>query len=567
MMPTCPCKATPQWMDQAPTFCATNGTSLVDYECLLGHGLANCLIQNELTGAQYPGSCGCPNDCLAGMAHGSCDTSSSPPRCVCSAGWGGKDCSLVSCGGQACSRHGTCKVVNSRDTCVCDAGFSGIDCSIPLANLPAVTETVLSTQYSSWDKYGSDHPIFNTSTIAHIVITLDPNDLEFLQAPENKFTKEYQRARMWFHNQEVSEVIEDVGFRTKGWVSRDFAKKSWKISINKFEKGRKWYQMKKLALKGMSMEPSYMREGASADVIFSANGKAQRYAFAQLTVNDIDFGLVVMLENVDEQYLKSRWGSDDGKLYKCVGDLEYLGPDPELYRHAMYFDKVSYDPKTDEAVDGSFSEIRDLAYVLNDTSAPNFAAELEKLLDVDLLIRSYAVEIMTGQTDGMFASNNYFLYLDPSTNIFRFMRHDFDLSLGIFENVIAGDEFATRNVWTWSEGTRGFRLPAAIMSQPQYLQKFTEFLASLAHSFANGNGALVARMHAWEKQLLNPVAQDHWHPLEYFWTTSEFSLSVNETIMHTLPFPVNLDVGAIGLREWLGMRYSSTMLQLKQGPP
>jgi len=42
-------------------------------------------------------------------------------------------------------------------------------------------------------------------------------------------------------------------------------------------------------------------------------------------------GLFIMLENIDGQFLKSRFGNNNGQLYKCVGPLKFLGHDPLLY--------------------------------------------------------------------------------------------------------------------------------------------------------------------------------------------------------------------------------------------
>jgi len=43
-------------------------------------------------------------------------------------------------------------------------------------------------------------------------------------------------------------------------------------------------------------------------------------------------GLYLMLENIDSQFLKSRFGNENGQLYKCrAASFEYLGDDPKLY--------------------------------------------------------------------------------------------------------------------------------------------------------------------------------------------------------------------------------------------
>jgi hypothetical protein len=71
---------------------------------------------------------------------------------------------------------------------------------------------------------------------------------------------------MWFSNGNITETVSDIGFRMKGGVSRSFVKKNWKISFNAFEKGRKWYKMKKLLLRGDELDPSLGRDFLSLSV-------------------------------------------------------------------------------------------------------------------------------------------------------------------------------------------------------------------------------------------------------------------------------------------------------------
>ena len=208
---------------------------------------------------------------------------------------------------------------------------------------------------------------------------------------------------MWFLNHEVSDVVEDVGFRLKGGISRTWAKKTWKLSFNAFEKGRKWKGLKKLSLKGMSFDPSFLRESTSADVLYSMNLPTSRYSFAQLNINGMDFGLVIMIEHIDDRFLKSRFGSADGKLYKCDGTLEYMGPDEQTYR-----DEGDYIPKSDAAEEGDMSELVQLITVLNKAPDETFMEEMEQILDVEMFLRTWAMEVVTGQTDGTLNANNYY---------------------------------------------------------------------------------------------------------------------------------------------------------------
>lgn len=78
----------------------------------------------------------------------------------------------VLCGKQNCTNAGTCATVAGYQTCVCNATNALDDCSATIGRLPPIQQTFPDTQYSSWDKYDNDHPIYNDSTIAQIRIEM-----------------------------------------------------------------------------------------------------------------------------------------------------------------------------------------------------------------------------------------------------------------------------------------------------------------------------------------------------------------------------------------------------------
>ena len=182
------------------------------------------------------------------------------------------------------------------DTCVCDDGYATNDCSSKMKELPEIPNLMNVDQYSSWDDYGDDHPIFNESAIAQIYITLDPKDLSDLILPSNQEAKEYKKADFSFYNGAVSERMEKVGFRIKGGASRNFAKKSWKISFSHFEEDRKWAQQKKISLKSAAMDSLYVRERSSFAAIRAMGGPVQRSSYATLYINGQYWGVYVLLE-------------------------------------------------------------------------------------------------------------------------------------------------------------------------------------------------------------------------------------------------------------------------------
>ena len=77
---------------------------------------------------------------------------------------------------------------------------------------------------------------------------MDANILRELQHPSNMHVREYRKCTFTIYNGKIQEKLENVGIRVKGGYSRQFMKKSWKMSFNTFVPKRELYQLKKLQL-------------------------------------------------------------------------------------------------------------------------------------------------------------------------------------------------------------------------------------------------------------------------------------------------------------------------------
>jgi len=299
-------------------------------------------------------------------------------------GWIGEDCSRVS-STNPCNGQGTVQDVSGVQTCVCNPGYVLMDCSAQAGPLPPITQTINPiAQYSSWDEYGDQNPIFNDSTIAQIHLTMDPSVLEFMLDPVNKHTETYYPVKMWFQTGDTLEQMDQVGFRLKGGASRGYVKKTWKLNFDKYV-DRKWAQQKKIELKSLQQDPSAIKEKLCLSLLYSINAPAQRSSYGQLFINGQAMGAYLIEESVDDQFLKSRFGNEDGAFFKCQADLAYLGADPQLYNISTYSPE-SFLAETTLGLE----LIRDLTYIISEhTSDEEFVAALrkfEKLVSFRLLI-------------------------------------------------------------------------------------------------------------------------------------------------------------------------------------
>lgn len=393
----------------------------------------------------YPGTCACPNSCSSLVAQGACLGG----QCVCAEGWTGPDCASVKCPSQSCSSQGACVAGSDTipDTCKCNPDRTGIACDTVIdPKISAVPYGVLATAepYYRKDDYGDDHPIFNVSVLGNIKIRMNHSDFLTMLYPLNLWQQEYLNASFHFDNGHVSEYLGTVGFRLKGYIgSKLTPKKAYKIKFN-VEKGVKFHGAKKLGLKS-AVDVTHMNDMLGQSWNRAMMVQTYRGSFTSLFINDIYFGLFWMHEELDDEFLKSRYDSTKGNLYKCnTACLNYLGTNPEIYKNLTLawpedspglpsiplYPQNSY---SQEEGDGNFSDLVNLITILNITDDLEFKQELEKIFDLEMFLRAMVVENFFIFQDGYSLNcNNYLLYHDPKTQKWNYISHDVALSFWMY---------------------------------------------------------------------------------------------------------------------------------------
>jgi spore coat protein CotH len=120
---------------------------------------------------------------------------------------------------------------------------------------------------------------------------------------------------------------------------------------------------------------------------------------ARLFINNISFGLYWLHEDIDKEFLKSRYQYYNDSMYKCgasIGNLGYLGDKEEDYKRLNFsippfLLKLVYDKKNGDY--STFKDLVDFIRILNKTSDIEFENEIVKFINVDKFIRQLIVEI------------------------------------------------------------------------------------------------------------------------------------------------------------------------------
>jgi putative membrane-bound dehydrogenase-like protein len=227
-----------------------------------------------------------------------------------------------------------------------------------------------------------------------------------------------------------------VGIRYAGDItyfsSAQSLKRPLKIDFNKFA-DQHFHGLASLQFHAMPMDPAKGREALAYAIFRAAGVPAPRTAFAEVTLTvpskyDKEYvGLYVLVENVDAEFLKDRFGTDKGLLMKPfqVRSLDYLGDDWEAY-------KGKYRPQSEPTKEHT-KRVVEFAKLVNQAKDDEFKKEIDKYLDVDAFLRFLAANAITSNLESSFAlGHNYYFYLDPRTNKFVFIPGDLEFSLANF---------------------------------------------------------------------------------------------------------------------------------------
>jgi hypothetical protein len=260
------------------------------------------------------------------------------------------------------------------------------------------------------EKNGETNPLFNISVLATVRINLDDKDLVDLLNPETRREAEYKKGKMFFYNGHTSEYM-DIEFRIKGLSSRMLSKKSWNIKFSKT-----WNNVDSFSLKA---EPGdeVVNFPIVREMYRSMNAHTYRASIATLFVNDFFYGVYVLHERFDKDFVKARFGVDDTNLYQLGGSYygSYLGPIPKPYQefNTPVFDKLPIPQIVQQEGSGNWADFVTMVTVLNhaDTAVPF----VQNYFDYRHFIRASTVDLATDNFDSYYGTGNNYLWVNSGT--------------------------------------------------------------------------------------------------------------------------------------------------------
>ncbi len=314
-------------------------------------------------------------------------------------------------------------------------------------------------------------PVFRDDVIPRVDITMPTDSLALMLEPGSEY---HWHARFIYDNGQIRDTVQNIGIKIKGNTSIWANKKSFRVSFNTYEQGRKWQGLEKLNLNANHRDPVSARAKICSDLMRSMGVIGSRANHVKLYVNGSYYGLYINVEHVDEQFVKLRYGSDEGNLYKCLwpADLVFKGNNPNLYKEE-FGDRRAYELVTNAALD-DYSDLAQFIAVLNNTPIADLPCELEKVFNVDAYLKTLAFDILSGNWDGgAYNKNNFYLYHNPVTDKFEYIPYDLDNTLGI-DWLSVG--WVTRNIYNWSPNGEPRPLYQRLLAVPAYRERFSYYM-------------------------------------------------------------------------------------------
>ena len=383
--------------------------------------------------------------------------------------------------------------------------------------------------------------LYNDREVALIEIVMDSSDKLFLLDNANKDNEDYLHARFRFKNSNIDTLLIDVGIRLRGNTSRSHPKKSFKIDFKEFGLP-KFYGYKKFNLKADNNDPSQIRELFTLKTFRWANVPAARAFHARVYMNGEYMGLYTNVEQIDDEFVLSRFGNDTGNLYKCHWPVT-LENDGQI-SNEIQFELETNQEENDRHILANFVR------VLNETSDPDFKVEIEKVLNVESAIRYFAVEAITGHWDGYsYLKNNVYIYENPDNGLIEIIPYDVDNTFGIDW---IGRDWAQRDLLDWAKHGEPRPLNTRLLAVKEYREMYMAELNKLIENYFSEE-VLFPEFDFYRELISSAIATDSYYPKTFGFSLSHFFNSFDKQVANHVPY---------GLKPYVQTRISFARQQI-----
>lgn len=409
--------------------------------------------------------------------------------------------------------------------------------------------TVL-TGFSQLPEFG---PAFLQDEVASVYISIDQDSLDALLSQENWGNDREFPANFTYISSETTDSISDIGFRLRGNTSLGAAKKSFKISFNTFEEGRKWQGLEKMNLNGSHNDPSMIRAALCWNTIRRAGLPGSRTSFVKLYVNNEYKGLYSNIEHIDEEFADKYFpGSQYNSLFKCLypAPLDFISNNPDDYNF-IQFDRRPYDQKTNDYT-SDYREIAHFIDVLNNTPESEFKCEIERIFNVNDFLKYSAIDALTGNWDGYgFNKNNYYLQVNYRTGQIEFIPYDLDNTLGIDW---IGQDWTERDILSWWNEAESRPLIEKLIEVQEFAARYKYYISEYAQGLLHADTLREVAENMMDL-IYDAAVDDEYRTQDYGFTIEDFENSLDSAWGQHVAF---------GIIEYQSLRNENALMQVGQ---
>ncbi|KAJ8663964.1 hypothetical protein O0I10_000239 [Lichtheimia ornata] len=283
------------------------------------------------------------------------------------------------------------------------------------------------------------------------------------------------------------QTFSGVEFEISGRFSREASKLAYNL---KLPKKTYLYGYRRLKLRSLATDPSYIREDLGYKMLAAAGVPTTDTSYVRVYLNNQPLGLFGFIEKFKNPWLRNEFadGNKDyqqGTLYQGkytnpkaellggrVSDLSYYGDKEGPYALGEY--KIAEDPSEGEP---NYKALIELTKFLD--KAPSTKEAWEAHFDMESVLRGMALEFLLGFADGyLTVADNYYVYqTSPNSTKFIFMLWDIDLSLGSTSLI----EMSQIEAGDWHKFTSSVtkRPLMKFLQVPEYANRFDQLIQEL----------------------------------------------------------------------------------------
>jgi hypothetical protein len=290
---------------------------------------------------------------------------------------------------------------------------------------------VLSLVFSIFGKcqtYENGTNLFDNSIVHRIDVTFtqsnywDSLEYYYNQGLENGTDVTYLRTIVSIDGN----VFDSVGFKEKGyfsnWGAMPSVKKPFKINLSKYKDGQKYDGLKKINLSNGFLDPSMMHDALAYKFMRDAGIPAPRTAYTKVYLNGTYWGLYILVEELDKNFLQNWYANKEGNLFKCINNTSLAWQGSTFSSYTDEFELQTNSTAND------WSQFTRFVDIINN-SGTHFIDSLPMVLDVQNYLNVLAADVIMFNWDSYYDhGRNFFLYDDPDENKINWLPWDYNLA-------------------------------------------------------------------------------------------------------------------------------------------